>query len=123
MWVRLLQWVAVMLSTRRAELDPFRLTWNKEFAGYFDTALNYDSLYEHLQLHPDIDPHSLAENILIGPMAAGPGLRRDRTLSSRICELPHRRKRSASNGDDETAKGMRNNTMVLKDRHISMWGK
>jgi hypothetical protein len=124
MWVRLLQFVTVMLSTRRSEMDPFVRTWNAEFAGYFDTALEADSLFRHLQDHPLIDHRSLAENVMLDAIDAGAGLRRQRNVGSVICEWPQARKRvvrmvSETLGDIRE----RDTNATLKDRHIYVWGR
>jgi chitinase len=124
MWVRLLQWVGIMLSTRRSEMDAITRVWNDIFAGHLDSALEYDNLFRYLDEHQHIDRRAFAEEILYDSMFAGPGLRRERNIGSQICQLPAHRRREVHNISQTveliTEHG---NHTTLKDRHIDPWGE
>lgn len=123
-WVRLVQYATIMLSVNRAEMDPFRTTWDDLFAGHYDVGVHYDSLYSHLQSHPLIDPHGLVENVLYDPLDAGPGLRRERDVGAVLCEVPTRRNRAAR-GINKALDIItsHNINITLNARKIEAWGE
>jgi hypothetical protein len=93
MWIRLIQWITIMFSTRRTGMDAITRVWNDVFAGHFDRELEYDSLARYLDEHPNMDHRAFAEYIMYNAMDAGPRIRLMRNIGSRICQLPGHRKR------------------------------
>lgn len=86
-WVRLLQWATVLFTTRDSALDVLSEVWDDEFAGYFDSGLQYDSLSDFINDFDAIDPSSLLEYVLWNPQVAGQGLRRGRHATEVFCDF------------------------------------
>lgn len=118
MWVRLLQWTTVLLSTRRALNDPFLSAWNDGLAKNFDPTLKAENLYDYLQVYSSIDHRSFAENVLYNPQAAAMGIRRQRTAATILCEFPERHVQIRAN---EITRRFGNGT--LNKRHVHVWGE
>jgi hypothetical protein len=118
MWVRILQYATVMLSVRRPEMDPLVRTWNNEFAGYFDTVLEADSLFHYLQNRPSMDRHSLVEQVLYDAMNAARGLRRQRSVGSVICDMPGVRRQLRPTADLSAS-----SNATLKERFVRVFGQ
>jgi chitinase len=85
-WEKLLTYAALMFSMSQVGFNSVRSIWDDDFAGHYDSELNFAQIQDYLYDYPWLDTRALLEYVLLNPFSAGGGLRMARRTGSLLCK-------------------------------------
>ncbi|KAM5437742.1 putative chitinase [Microsporum ferrugineum] len=123
-WIKLVSYLALILSKNTPEMVPFRLVWSSEFIVHFDSILESSSLGQLLHSR-HLDSRGLAERVLYDPQNTAAGIRRDRSIAEIICERTtqptHLQKKAKPALEDSGLLEGKAKNSTLEGRRIVVW--
>ncbi|GJC89959.1 killer toxin subunits alpha/beta [Colletotrichum liriopes] len=97
-WEKMLAYATLMFSMSQVGFDGIRSIWNNDFAGHYDSELEFLQIQDYLFDYPWLDTRAHLEYVLLNPLSAGQGMRNARRAGTQLCRLTTTRRRELTVG-------------------------